>query len=516
MTSISQKEYLKKYLGIGKAPGEKRKKKKKITGSRVQIIDDDADANLPTHIIEDDPLIVNEDAPQIVAIIDERPPSLRVDEKTKNPLWQPIGSVDTLNGAEQKPTIAGFKIAPKINDKQFAHPADVLLPKRRKREHDDDYSPPRKFRDDNSPPRKFRGDSSPLRNILIKEERRSESRLDDNYPSKSRTVDDDDNSPPRRSRIVDDDNSPPRRTRIVDDDSSPPIKRRTVDDRSLPRRSRIVNDNSPRRRNRRVDQDNSPPRRSRSTTVERSRTPDSSPPRRVRKSDEKSRHQRPEERKVKSEGEEKRPKKMDKTLDGKAAGLQDARLLVEETKKFRSREEQMFKTLPKEASGENAETVHRDRKTGKIRNLEEEEEHQRKKREEEEKNKEKYLRWGRGLVQVESRDQQIRDELHEMSKPLARYADDEDLERYLKEQEREGDPMLAYIRGKKRKDKAKAGVVEKPQFEGQFMPNRFGIKPGHRWDGVDRSNGYEKKWFEVQNAKKAQQEDTYKWSTEDM
>jgi pre-mRNA-splicing factor CWC26 len=75
---------------------------------------------------------------------------------------------------------------------------------------------------------------------------------------------------------------------------------------------------------------------------------------------------------------------------------------------------------------------------------------------------------------------------------------------------------LAYIRGKKRKDKAKAGVVEKPQFEGQFMPNRFGIKPGHRWDGVDRSNGYEKKWFEVQNAKKAQQEDTYKWSTEDM
>jgi hypothetical protein len=35
MTSISQKEYLKKYLGIGKAPGEKRKKKKKITGSRL-------------------------------------------------------------------------------------------------------------------------------------------------------------------------------------------------------------------------------------------------------------------------------------------------------------------------------------------------------------------------------------------------------------------------------------------------------------------------------------------------
>lgn len=58
--------------------------------------------------------------------------------------------------------------------------------------------------------------------------------------------------------------------------------------------------------------------------------------------------------------------------------------------------------------------------------------------------------------------------------------------------------------------------VVKPQYEGEFMPNRFGIRPGYRWDGVDRSNGYEKKWFQVQNAKHAQQEEVYKWSTEDM
>lgn len=57
---------------------------------------------------------------------------------------------------------------------------------------------------------------------------------------------------------------------------------------------------------------------------------------------------------------------------------------------------------------------------------------------------------------------------------------------------------------------------DRPKYEGSFMPNRFGIKPGHRWDGVDRSNGYEKRWFEAQNAKVARQEEAYKWSTSDM
>ena len=38
-----------------------------------------------------------------------------------------------------------------------------------------------------------------------------------------------------------------------------------------------------------------------------------------------------------------------------------------------------------------------------------------------------------------------------MSKPLARYKDDEDLERLLKEREREGDPMLKFLKKKKHK-----------------------------------------------------------------
>lgn len=42
----------------------------------------------------------------------------------------------------------------------------------------------------------------------------------------------------------------------------------------------------------------------------------------------------------------------------------------------------------------------------------------------------------------------MKDELYEMSKPLARYVDDEDLERMLKERERDGDPMLKFIKKK--------------------------------------------------------------------
>ena len=59
-------------------------------------------------------------------------------------------------------------------------------------------------------------------------------------------------------------------------------------------------------------------------------------------------------------------------------------------------------------------------------------------------------------------EEKIQDELYEMSKPLARYADDEDLERMLKAREREGDPMLKFIKKKPKltpSGKPKKGIV---------------------------------------------------------
>jgi pre-mRNA-splicing factor CWC26 len=132
----------------------------------------------------------------------------------------------------------------------------------------------------------------------------------------------------------------------------------------------------------------------------------------------------------------------------------------------------------------------------------------------ERKKKEEFAKLSRGSVQLEQQRARAQEALHEASKPVARYAGDADLEEHLRAQEREGDPMLDYLRAKRRRENP---CEEKPAYQGPSgPPNRFNIAPGHRWDGVDRSTGYEKKLFASQNAKQALQDEAYRWSVADM
>lgn len=64
------------------------------------------------------------------------------------------------------------------------------------------------------------------------------------------------------------------------------------------------------------------------------------------------------------------------------------------------------------------------------------------------------------LAQGRQQQQNVEDAIKEMRKPLARYIDDQDLDRMLREREREGDPMAELIKRRKAKEnKEKKGLA---------------------------------------------------------
>lgn len=322
---------------------------------------------------------------------------------------------------------------------------------------------------------------------------------------KEKNGSDSDPSPPRKRHDSDSDPSPPRKRHDSDSDPSLPRKRQDSDsDPSPPRRKRHDSDSDPsppRRRRNGSDSDASPPRRP-------NKNVNKSPPRKPRGSDS---DQSPPRKRQDSES----TGKLTKTLDGKRAGLQTGKALREETEEFRRKEEEAFRKMDKSLTGQNATTAIR---AGKLREIEAKQQVDKEKAEKLAKLQEAYQKWNKGLKQGEEQSTRLQEDVHEMSKPLARFAGDEDLERLLREQDREGDPMAAYMAKKRAKSGGDGkGKALRPVYRGPAAaPNRFGILPGYRWDGVDRSNGYEKMYFEKQNKAMAIQEEAYKWSVSDM
>ncbi|KAJ4477201.1 Pre-mRNA-splicing factor of RES complex-domain-containing protein [Lentinula aciculospora] len=168
---------------------------------------------------------------------------------------------------------------------------------------------------------------------------------------------------------------------------------------------------------------------------------------------------------------------------------------------------------PEESAEEIArmqETVYRDATGRKIDTKAARAEAARKKREKEEKEAQK-MEWGKGLVQREE-NEKMKVELEKLkSRPFARGADDKDLNEEQKAKDLWNDPAAAFLTKKKSKG------PRRPEYNGPPPPpNRFGIKPGYRWDGVDRGNGFEKKLFQTRNASKRTQLESYQWGAEDM
>uniref|UniRef100_A0A8D8S4R7 BUD13 homolog n=1 Tax=Cacopsylla melanoneura TaxID=428564 RepID=A0A8D8S4R7_9HEMI len=572
---IDQKEYLKKYLSGATEEKKKKKKKTAIGTKRVKIIDDDLDLkNMKT--LDNGELELyqlSEDAPVIAGIVDERPLEVQQADKYKDvKRWKVVtgGSDDDVRITDKSEQMKKSKHM-KARNKNDSD-SDVSPPrnsKQKSKKPGADFSPPRKSRKDAnisdlSPPRKSKNkfrknsdsDISPPRKSNKSSRQNSDPDifLATKSSKKSRNDSDSDVSPPRKSskkarENYDSDISPPRKSskksrQNSDPDISPPRKsskksrKNSNSDISPPRKLRKEENSSSRhQRNKGNDSDLSPPRKSSKKSRQNSDS-DFSPPRRNKKESHSSnRHKSQRSRGSDSDlSPQRKPKqdlksrrnggsdsdlspprksagnKMKKTLDGKHAGLQDAKQLVRENQEFKQREDELFNKMKASVSGAEASTVLRDRKTGKVRDLEEERRIARKKEEKDSEHKDKYDRWGRGVKQGEEFQARIANDLHEMSKPLARYKDDEDLERDLKETLRAEDPMLQYVLSKKEQSEAES----KPKYKGSWPPNRFNIPPGYRWDGVDRSNGYEKQYFLNKSSKKAVEEEAYHWSCSDL
>jgi pre-mRNA-splicing factor CWC26 len=135
------------------------------------------------------------------------------------------------------------------------------------------------------------------------------------------------------------------------------------------------------------------------------------------------------------------------------------------------------------------------------------------------------------MGEVQKRQREERKEQLEEAKFLgvARHADDEAMNEELKSVIRWDDPMAAYMMKKQDEEgggKAKGGSVtegdrgggggaKRRVYQGAAPPNRYGIKPGWRWDGVDRGNGFEKEWFQARGRKSRNENLEYQWQMDE-
>ncbi|PUZ62318.1 hypothetical protein GQ55_4G347300 [Panicum hallii var. hallii] len=574
---LSMKEYLKRYQSSPGADGDQKKAKKKTKkkpkpaagGGGVLIVDEDPVWQKPVQVEDDEPASSGEDKPlvdedievkrmrRLEAIRAARPYNAIAEDGSgwvavAAPEEQAGGSTRLRRNDTPSPERGGAgskDISPPRRRQRRDTPSpkpgdaagkDMSPPRQRRRRQDtpspkgngaadqDDMSPPRKSmrQQDPSPPRRrARNDSEEPQDLELP---RRHVKHDSEEPQ--------DISPPRRRRHDSEepqDMSPPRRRMRHDSEEPrdmPPPRRRRHDseepqDLSVPRRRarhdlEEPKDMSPPRRRRRHDseepKDMAPQRRKHQDST---KVDDLSPPRR------RNMGQSPEDgdisppRKGKKEGAQKQARK---------AGLMTAEEVKEDIRKIK--EDEMLKFAAQDPSlvGKGAKAVFRDKEGKRIS------EEEMRKSKESEKPKEIHIEWGKGLAQKREAEARFKELEAEKSKPFARTRDDPELDSMLKNRIRWGDPMAHLV---KRKDPEflleDFGDDEKMKESGFIVPqnipshswlkrgvdpppNRYGIKPGRHWDGVDRSNGFEKDMFKLKNEKQAMEQEAYLWSVSDM
>ncbi|PNS15841.1 Pre-mRNA-splicing factor cwc26 [Sphaceloma murrayae] len=195
---------------------------------------------------------------------------------------------------------------------------------------------------------------------------------------------------------------------------------------------------------------------------------------------------------------------------GAMAGLQTAAQVTAALKRKEKLEKKAMQEMGMDPEGKAQETVYRDA-SGRRIDVAMKRAEMRRKAEEEERRKMEEKEGALGEVQRREKAERKKELENVRVKGVARYADDEDLNEELKGKGRWNDPMAAMVGTETKGKKGRRKKV----YEGAAEPNRYGIKPGYRWDGVDRSNGFERKWFAARNKKQDRKDLEYAWEMDE-
>ncbi|KAF7592150.1 Pre-mRNA-splicing factor cwc26 [Aspergillus hancockii] len=200
-----------------------------------------------------------------------------------------------------------------------------------------------------------------------------------------------------------------------------------------------------------------------------------------------------------------------KMESGARAGLQTAAqtaAMVAAQERRKKAEAAMYKGSA--ASGEAQETIYRDA-SGRIINVAMKRAEARKAEQEKIEKEEAAKEALMGDVQRQERENRRRELQEARAMPVARGVEDEEMNDELRARERWNDPAARFLANKG----PAVSRTGKPLYKGAFQPNRYGIRPGHRWDGVDRSNGFEKEWFAARNRKSRLEMLDYQWQMDE-
>lgn len=197
---------------------------------------------------------------------------------------------------------------------------------------------------------------------------------------------------------------------------------------------------------------------------------------------------------------------------GARAGLQTAAqtaAMVAAQEKKRTSEAAKYKDAAQDAMAQ--ETIYRDA-SGRIINVAMKRAEARRAEQEKKKKEERAREALIGDVQRQAKEAR-KQELHEAKvMPLARTIEDEALNEELKARQRWNDPAAQFLTKSTGPGVSSTG---RPLYRGAFQPNRYGLRPGHRWDGVDRSNGFEKEWFAARNKRGRLEALDYQWQMDE-